>query len=59
MRYLFAVVIAVFVIAVDLESSNVRSVWMEPSFVVAESQSEPVTPSSSQTELWRKCDRVG
>ena len=48
MRYLFAVAIAVFVIAVDLESSDVRSVWMEPSFVVAESQSEPVTPSSSQ-----------
>jgi hypothetical protein len=48
MRYLFAVAIAVFVIAVDLESSSVRSLWMEPSFVVAEAQSEPVTPSRSQ-----------
>jgi hypothetical protein len=45
MRYLFAAVIAVFVVAVDLESSD--RVWTEPSFVVAEAQSEPVIPTSS------------
>jgi Transglycosylase SLT domain len=48
MRYLFAAVIAVFVIAVDLESSDIRSVWMESSFV-AEAQSEPATTSNSHT----------
>ena len=41
MRYLFAAVIAVFVITLDFESSNIRSIWTEPSFVVAEAQSEP------------------
>jgi hypothetical protein len=45
MRYLFAAVIAVFVVAVDLESSD--TLWTEPSFVVAEAQSEPVIPTSS------------
>ena len=45
MRYLFAAVIAVFVVAVDLEGSGTKSVWTEPSFVVAEAQSEPVTPA--------------
>jgi soluble lytic murein transglycosylase-like protein len=49
MRYLFAAVIAVFVVAVDFESSGVRSAWMEPSFVVAEAQSEPATTSNSHT----------
>jgi hypothetical protein len=49
MRYLFAAVIAVFVVAADFESSNIKSVWMEPSFVVAEAQSEPAAPSNSQT----------
>jgi hypothetical protein len=49
MRYLFAAVIAVFVVAVDFESSDVRSVWTEPSFVVAKAQSEPATTSNSQT----------
>ena len=47
MRYLFAAVIAVFVVAVDLESSNTRSIWTEPSFAVAEAQSEPATTSNS------------
>src|SRR5437762_8569649 len=47
MRYLFAAVIAVFVIAVDFESSNITSIWMEPSFV-AEAQSEPVATSNSR-----------
>ena len=41
MRYLFAAVIAVFAVAVDLESSD--AVWPEPSFVVAEAQSGPPT----------------
>ena len=45
MRYLFAAVIAVFVIAVDFESSNITSIWTEPSFV-AEAQSEPATSNS-------------
>ncbi|WP_063830299.1 lytic transglycosylase domain-containing protein [Bradyrhizobium murdochi] len=49
MRYLFAAVIAVFVVAVDFESSGVRSAWMEPSFVVAEAQSEPAATSNSHT----------
>ena len=49
MRYLFAAVLAVFVIAVDFESSNITSIWMEPSFVVAEAQSEPSTISNSHT----------
>jgi hypothetical protein len=47
MRYVFAAVIAVFVVAVDLESSNIKSVWTEP-IVVAEAQSEPAAPSNSQ-----------
>ncbi len=47
MRYVFAAVIAVFVIAVDFESSDVRSAWMEPSFVVAEAQSGPFTTPNS------------
>jgi hypothetical protein len=38
MRYLFAAVIAVFVVAADFESSNNR--WTEPSFTAAEAQSE-------------------
>ena len=45
MRYLFAAVIAVFVIAVDFESSNITSIWTESSFV-AEAQSEPATSNS-------------
>jgi hypothetical protein len=49
MRYFFAAVIAVFVVAVDLESSDIRSIWTEPSFVVAEAQSEPAIPSNSHT----------
>jgi transglycosylase-like protein with SLT domain len=49
MRYLFAVVIAVFVITLDFESSNIRSIWTEPSFVVAQAQSEPATTSNNQT----------
>ena len=49
MRYLFAAVIAVFVVSVDFESSDVRSVWMEPSFVIAQAQSEPATTSNNQT----------
>jgi hypothetical protein len=51
MRYVFAAVIAVFVIAVDFESSDVRSIWMEPSFVVAEAQSEPATTPNSHTGI--------
>lgn len=42
MRYLFAAVIAVFAVAADLESSDVRSMWKEPIFV-AEAQSETVS----------------
>jgi hypothetical protein len=45
MRYLFAAVIAVFAVAVDLESSG--TVWTEPSFVVAEAQSEPAPSTNS------------
>jgi hypothetical protein len=45
MRYLFAAVIAVFAVAVDLESSG--TIWTEPSFVVAEAQSEPAFPPNS------------
>ncbi|MEH2604397.1 hypothetical protein V1277_003774 [Bradyrhizobium sp. AZCC 1588] len=48
MRYLFAAVIAVFVVAVDFESSNIRSV-SGLSFVVAEAQSEPASTSNSHT----------
>jgi hypothetical protein len=47
MRYFFAAVIAVFVVAADFESSNLKSVWTEPS-LVAEAQSEPAAPSNSQ-----------
>ena len=47
MRYLFAAVIAVFVIAVDFESSDIRSIWTEPSFLIAEAQSEPAIASNS------------
>lgn len=46
MRYLFAVAIAVFVVAVDLESSDINSVWTEPSFV-SEALSDPATASNS------------
>ena len=49
MRYLFAAVIAVFAVAVDLDSSDTRSVWTEPSFVVAEAQSEPVNPADAHS----------
>jgi hypothetical protein len=49
MRYLFAAVIAVFVVAVDFESSGVKSVWTQPSFVVAEAQSEPAVTSDSHS----------
>lgn len=49
MRYLFAAVIAVFVVAADFESSDIRSIWTEPSFVVADAQSEPATTSNSHT----------
>ena len=48
MRYLFAAVIAVFVVAADLEGSD--NVWTEPSFVIAEAQSEPVTPANAHAE---------
>ena len=48
MRYVFAAVIAVFVVAADFESSNIKSVWTELPFVVAEAQSEPAAPSNSQ-----------
>jgi hypothetical protein len=47
MRYVFAAVIAVFVVAADFESSNIKSVWTELPFVVAEAQSEPAAPSNS------------
>jgi transglycosylase-like protein with SLT domain len=46
MRYFFAAVIAVFVVAADFESSNLKSVWTEPSLVVAKAQSEPTAPSN-------------
>jgi len=49
MRYLFAAVIAVFVVTVDFENSESRSIWMEPSFVVAEAQSESAITSNSHT----------
>ena len=51
MRYLFAAAIAVFVVAADFESSNNKSVWTEPSFVIAEAeaQSEPASGSTSGT----------
>jgi hypothetical protein len=49
MRYLFAAVIAVFVVAVDFESSETRSTWMEPSFVIAEAQSEPAITANTGT----------
>ena len=48
MRYLFAAVIAVFVVAADFENSNVG--WTEPSFIVAEAQSDPAVKSNSQAE---------
>ena len=46
MRYLFAAGIAVFVFTVDFESSNVRSIWAEPSFTIAAAQSEPMNVST-------------
>jgi hypothetical protein len=49
MRYFFAAVIAVFGVAVDLESSDIGSIWTELSFVAAEAQSEPAAPSDSHT----------
>jgi soluble lytic murein transglycosylase-like protein len=48
MRYVFAAVIAMLVVAADFESSNIKSVWTELPFVVAEAQSEPAAPSNSQ-----------
>jgi hypothetical protein len=49
MRYIFAAVIAVFVVAADLESS--KSVWTEPALAitVAGAQSEPTSNSNSET----------
>jgi hypothetical protein len=47
MRYFFAAVIAVLVVSVDFESSDVKSVWTDPSFVVAKAQSEPAATSNS------------
>ena len=51
MRYLFAAAIAVFVVAADFESSSIKSVWTEPSFIIAEAQaqSEPAPNSTSGT----------
>ena len=51
MRYLFAAVIAVFVIAADFESSGIKSIWTELSFVVADAQSEPVAASNTRIAL--------
>jgi hypothetical protein len=51
MRYLFAAVIAVFVIAADFESSEIKSIWTELSFVVADAQSEPVAASNTRIAL--------
>jgi hypothetical protein len=48
MRYLFAAVIAVFVVAADFQSSNIPSVWTELPFVVTEAQSEPAATSNAQ-----------
>src|SRR5215207_10947868 len=48
MRYIFAAAIAVLVVAADFESSNIKSVWTELPFVVAEAQSEPAAPSNSE-----------
>jgi hypothetical protein len=51
MRYLFAAVIAVFVVAADFESSSTKSVWTEPSFVIAAAaaQSEPSSTAGTAT----------
>jgi hypothetical protein len=49
MRYVFAAVIAVFVVAVDFESSNIKSVWMEPFFVVAEAETAATSNSQAGT----------
>lgn len=57
MRYLFAAVIAVFAVAVDLESSDTQAIWTEPSFVVAEAQSEPLTPAATASP--RETDSPG
>ena len=51
MRYLFAAVIAVFVVAVDLESSDI---WTERAFVVAEA--EPASIPSSHALALRDTD---
>ncbi|NOJ48824.1 lytic transglycosylase domain-containing protein [Bradyrhizobium sp. WSM 1744] len=56
MRYLFAAVIAVFVVAVDLESSDIRSLWTERSFVIAEAQSEPASIPNSHASALRDMD---
>jgi hypothetical protein len=48
MRYFFAVVIAVLVIAVDFEGFSVRTIGTELSLAFAKAQSEPATTSSSQ-----------
>ena len=47
----FAAVIAVFVIAADFESSEIKSIWTELSFVVADAQSEPVAASNTRIAL--------
>jgi hypothetical protein len=49
MRFLFAAVIAVFVVTADFENSEIRSMWTQPSFVVAEAQSEPAATPNSHT----------
>lgn len=46
MRYIFAAVIAVFAVTVDLESPNKQSLWTEPSFIIAAAQSEPAAAST-------------
>ena len=49
MRYLFAAVIAVFAVAVDLESSDINSVSTEPSFV-SEALPQPGAKSNPHNE---------
>ncbi|MET0707545.1 MAG: hypothetical protein ABWY82_11995, partial [Tardiphaga sp.] len=40
-----------FVIAADFESSGIKSIWTELSFVVADAQSEPVAASDTRIAL--------
>ena len=48
MRYLFAVALAVFVVAADFESSSIQSSWTEPSFIIAEAEAQSeLTPHST------------